>query len=265
MTARRLPDNERILDLLAQEATVGLAEPDRESLDAWYSENADHDRDGLCFAAAALDLAALPKIDTAPDALIARVHAQAEKHFERLAASDPRTYPLRDSQLASAHPSSGWRRLAVAALIVIAVSGWSLALIARSSPNAVPVSRRLARLEADADDVIHIDWTSDVPGYESVRGQVIWSDAKQQGFMRLKGLPVNDPAANQYQLWIVDPKRGEQPVDGGVFDMPDSDEALVPIDAKLDVSAPSVFAITLEQPGGVVVSKGPLLVVAAVQ
>ena len=81
--------------------------------------------------------------------------------------------------------------------------------------------------------------------------------------MRLTGMPANDPKTAQYQLWIIDPERGEQPVDGGVFDIrPGQSEVIIPIDSKLKVSKPAVFAITLEQPGGVVVSKGPLLVVA---
>jgi hypothetical protein len=51
-----------------------------------------------------------------------------------------------------------------------------------------------------------------------------------------------------------------------VFDVPrGADELIVPIDAKLAVNDPAVFAITLEQPGGVVVSDGPLLVVAALE
>jgi len=83
--------------------------------------------------------------------------------------------------------------------------------------------------------------------------------------MRLSGLPANRSAAEQYQLWIVDPSRDERPIDGGVFDIPAGvDEVIVPIDAKLRAADPKAFAITLEQPGGVVVSDGPLLVVAPV-
>lgn len=102
-------------------------------------------------------------------------------------------------------------------------------------------------------------------GFERVTGDVIWNDQLQQGYMRLANMPVNDAAARQYQLWIVDPDRDAEPVDGGVFDIVASTgEVWVPIDAKLPVSEPTVFAITLEQRGGVVVSEGPLIVVAPV-
>jgi hypothetical protein len=95
-------------------------------------------------------------------------------------------------------------------------------------------------------------------------GEVIWNDRLQTGYMRLSNLPTNDPKQMQYQLWIVDPDVDKNPVDGGVFDVASaSGEVIVPIDAKLAVNDPKVFAITRERPGGVVVSGGPLALVAS--
>jgi len=69
----------------------------------------------------------------------------------------------------------------------------------------------------------------------------------------------------QYQLWIVDPSRdADAPVDGGVFDIPaDGSPVVVPITAKLALSKPQAFVITLEQPGGVVKSKQEKVVALA--
>lgn len=114
-----------------------------------------------------------------------------------------------------------------------------------------------------APDVVRLQWRSDISGYEEVRGEIVWSDALQAGEMRFAGLPPNDPESQQYQLWIVDPDRGEHPVDGGVFDASADVDIVVPVDAKLNVVEPVAFAVTLEQRGGVVVSEGPLLLVAA--
>ncbi|MEM6937746.1 MAG: anti-sigma factor, partial [Pseudomonadota bacterium] len=100
------------------------------------------------------------------------------------------------------------------------------------------------------------------PAFDGVVGYVRWDNATQQGVMRLTGLPVNDPTELQYQLWIVDPLRDSNPIDGGVFNITEG-ENLVAIDAKLEVIRPKAFALTLEQPGGVVVSAGPLLVIAS--
>ena len=52
-------------------------------------------------------------------------------------------------------------------------------------------------------------------------------------------------------------------VDGGVFDSTSTGEIRIPIRAKLPVEGASTFVLTAEQPGGVVVSDGPFLVVAA--
>lgn len=117
---------------------------------------------------------------------------------------------------------------------------------------------------SEAPDAIRIAWgRSEQPGYASVTGDVVWSDSRQEGYLRLVDLPPNDPARQQYQLWIVAPGRDSHPVDGGVFDVGARGEVIVRIDAKLRVAQPAAFAITLEKPGGVVVSTQPLLLVAA--
>jgi anti-sigma-K factor RskA len=82
--------------------------------------------------------------------------------------------------------------------------------------------------------------------------------------MTLGHLPANDPAVSQYQLWIVDPARDEIPVDGGVFDVPAAGgPVVIPIHAKLRVTKPAAFVITLEKPGGVVRSKQEIVVAIA--
>ena len=82
--------------------------------------------------------------------------------------------------------------------------------------------------------------------------------------MRFKGLAVNDAKQLQYQLWIFDKHRDQAfPVDGGVFDVSSTGEVIVPISAKLRVDEPVLFAVTVEAPGGVVVSKRERIVVTA--
>lgn len=106
--------------------------------------------------------------------------------------------------------------------------------------------------------------TEDVAS-QGVMGDVVWDSESQTGYMRFSGLPANDPEENQYQLWIFDAARGEQyPVDGGVFNVPAGvAEVVVPILAKLPVSNPALFAVTIERPGGVVVSSRERIVVVA--
>lgn len=109
---------------------------------------------------------------------------------------------------------------------------------------------------AERGDAVVASWT---PGGhasgDAVVGEVVWSGARQEGVMRFAGLEAN-PTGLQYQLWIFDAGRDERfPVDGGVFDVPgEADVVEVPIDARLPVDRPTLFAVTLEPAGGVVVS-----------
>lgn len=89
-----------------------------------------------------------------------------------------------------------------------------------------------------------------------VGGEVLWNNETQCGVMRFTGLAANDPSEFQYQLWIFDAEQ-EHPIDGGVFDIPagsEGREVLTAVNAKLHVEKPTMFAITVEKPGGVVVS-----------
>ena len=89
-----------------------------------------------------------------------------------------------------------------------------------------------------------------------LEGDVVWDPATQRGYLRLKGLPVNDPREHQYQLWVFDSSRDPKyPVDGGVFDVQAAQiETIVPIRVPIAVGQAVLFAVTVERPGGVVVS-----------
>ena len=93
----------------------------------------------------------------------------------------------------------------------------------------------------------------------------MWNSERQQGYMRFAGLPRNDPRRQTYHLWIFDAQQDARyPVDGGVFDVVrDDGEVVVPINAKLEVRRPTLFALTVEKPGGVVVSKRDRLILTA--
>lgn len=142
--------------------------------------------------------------------------------------------------------------LCMAASIALALCVW---LPARRVETASLQSQRDTFVSSTAD-MVRTKW--ELPAPDPTKGtdlgEVVWSTEAQQGFMTFRGLPVNDPTKEQYQLWIIDPSRDEKPVDGGVFDIASAGEAIVPIRAKLRVDKPTVFAITVEKPGGVVVS-----------
>lgn len=269
MMRKDLPHAEHILDLMADEAVYGLSDADSQRLESYFREHPEHDRDGLMEAAAAVELLGANADEPLPNHLRANLIASfkpadvgagsspasptapaAPRPPEK--ASDVRVLELRQRL------SLAW--WATAAAIVLAALGWFRAI----SPTAMPPMQPTLEAVLAAADVQRASWSGLVDDYRGVSGDVVWSDEQQFGYMRLVGLPANDPAVAQYQLWIVDPSRDAEPVDGGVFDMPTvAGEVRIPIDAKLPVDDPTTFAITLEQPGGVVVSEGPLLVAAS--
>lgn len=158
-------------------------------------------------------------------------------------------------------PFTGWA--AAAAILLLAVLGREKTVEPVSPSSQVSAAEAAARLRVEAADLIERQFAG-LGEFSQATGQVVWSDAQQEGYMTLSGIPVNDPATAQYQLWIVDPTRDEAPVDGGVFDIPsDGSPVLVPITAKLALKNPQAFVITLEQPGGVVKSKQEKVVALA--
>lgn len=126
-----------------------------------------------------------------------------------------------------------------------------------------PLELRTA-LVAEASDLFQMNWTATEDGYASgAGGDVVWSDSRNEGYMRISGLHVNDPSVDQYQLWVFDKTRDERfPVDGGVFDVTGG-EVVIPIDPKIAVDEAFLFAITVEKPGGVVVSDRERIVLLA--
>jgi hypothetical protein len=178
---------------------------------------------------------------------------------------------------------AGW--MAAAACLLFALASW-LPWFDRSAPVAktpeVPTvsapppapeppkppgpAEARAALLADGKDVVKADWSAAKdPTSKGVTGDVVWSPSAQRGYMTFHGLAVNDREKLQYQLWIFDKEQDARfPIDGGVFDIDqESGDVVVPIAAKIGVVKPTLFAITIEKPGGVVVSKRDRVVVTA--
>lgn len=139
--------------------------------------------------------------------------------------------------------------------MVLAVLGWWPTLSQQFASPAGPQERIRTLLAEDAD-AVQIEWQpGDAAADDAVSGQVVWSNDRQQGYMVLDNVRPNDPDRRQYQLWIVDNGREGPPVSGGLFNVPDDGpRQIVPIDPELPVREPSLFAVTREDAGGVVVS-----------
>ncbi|WP_428390018.1 anti-sigma factor domain-containing protein [Mucisphaera sp.] len=244
-----------------------MTDRDQERRDDWRPITADE------LAEASIELAATRSDEDVPASLKERLVSSGRDMVSE--GARPRVEVIR-VPVSTWGGRLGW--LAAAACLGLAAGAWlplvmeredvtdRTDLVAEAEPEVVDVpvelsaAERFAAMRA-AEAAMVVGLRSLDASVEGARGEVVWDNASQAGFVRLDGLAVNDPAEAQYQLWIVDPERDDQPIDGGVFDVTAAGEVVIAIDAKLAVVSPTAFAITRERPGGVVVSDGPMLMV----
>lgn len=255
----RIHNSERLEELWADRAVFGLnseEDREREALEAAGGERGQADEFELAAAAVAL-VQARRRGEPLPAALRAKLEGGGRAWLAARAPAatpspKPRLQALPPVQAERARPSVlPW--LAAAAAAVLAIAGW-WPRTQPTEPTPVVVAPKAAELRANllASGAQRVE-AQGTDLAKGAGGDVVWDNQAQAGWMRLVDLPVNDPSVQQYQLWIFDETQ-EHPIDGGVFNVSAAGELLVPIDAKLKVGKPTLFAITVEKPGGVVVS-----------
>ena len=267
--------DEIMLDLLCKKAVYGLTEQEERQL-AELQRDAGVADDSPSFerAVAAINLAALGTQEEMPDSLHQRILADAAVHLppvprETAAVSSP----------AKETPGGGWFgwlgwAFAAAASIILAINlyttrGPQPIVQAPPPPTPTPEERLTPqqmrqRLLDSAPDVARGIWGAGNVKEVVPTGDIVWSDSRQAGYMRLKGLPINDPGQTTYQLWIFDETQSDKtPIDGGTFNVSSEGEIIVPITAKLSPRNTKMYAITVEKPGGVVVSDRSKIVALA--
>jgi len=258
--------DERCVDLLIQQATSGLGGAESAELETLLARYPGADRRAFERAAASLSLAARgAAAEPLPPALRARLLEQGSAVVGRstlagLDAARRRHSAARPAPVARAAAFGWW---AAAAALLIAVAGWYPRL---SGPPAAPTLAQLrARLDSTPGVIRWQFVPSGDPGGAGASGEVVFDPASQHGYLRFVGLRPNDPRQSEYQLWIFDGERDDRyPVDGGVFDVAAATaEVIVPITARVSVGKPALFAVTVERPGGVVVSAREHIVVLA--
>jgi Anti-sigma-K factor rskA len=237
-----LPD--RLLDLLADQATVGLTSEEQTELDSLLAKYPEASADYFDSTVAAIQLCNLELPDTLPSALAGKLETDAARFFA----------PAVPSSVAQTPKPSGWMAWAgwvVAAGLLVGLV-WTLWPKPPVPPvRDLTVAERRDQLRASGGKSFQAKNEANKP-----TGEVVWSQERQEGYIEVRGVPPNDPTKKQYQLWIVDKGRQQpEPVDGGVFDVSSDGHALVPIRTPLVIREPTVFAVTEEPAGGVVVSE----------
>jgi anti-sigma-K factor RskA len=282
---------ERLFELLADQTMVGLNEEELMELKQLKIQFPDWEND-LSFelAAAAIGLTNLDTKRAVPASLRARVLADADKFFNPTEETqEVKSFAPRKNVGSLATESVGsiveveskrpiWQWLgwavAAAACVALAFNIW----LTRVQPNTeivkqperiqtptpeLSAAQKRAEFLVSATDVITKNWKSPKDAGK-ILGDIVWSNSQQKGYLRFRGLPANNPTKECYQLWIVDETQDKKtPISGGVFDIAENGETIIPIDAQLEIKKPIMFAITKEKPGGVVVSKPDRIVAVA--
>jgi anti-sigma-K factor RskA len=267
---------ELLFDLLAKKAASGLDELEQHEFDKLDDGNVDAEFLSLEMTAAVISTLGYDGSEQLPGHLFAKIAAEADiylGHAETEASPwPPSKAPIYNAgDVFSKRPSRSWFgwlgwAFAAAACLALAVNIGLTRLntteIARvEPPPAIEQPATAAQLRQEfmnaTSAMVKANWTVASPKDATpVSGDVVWSIEKQTGYMRFRGLPVNDTSKATYQLWIFDKNQDKAtPIDGGTFDVPADGEIVIPINAKLKAMAPEMFAVTLEKPGGVVVSK----------
>jgi hypothetical protein len=260
-------NEERLLDLMIQRATTGITDIEQQELDRLASDSNNlNEPERFEAVAAAVDVAATDPT-ALPDELRDQILISAGDFF-----SDQKDSKLVQPVQREEGISKGISRreafafAVTAACITLMLTGLNPfaenvgTKVGNGTTTVVPVAKRFDDfVKSNPNDLVDVAWT---PVHnDKAKGKVVWSDSQQEGFMVFSGMKVNDPLKEQYQLWIFDTDPGQAaPIDGGVFDIVAGEEDgdgnfIVPIKAHVPVDRAVQFAVTVERPGGVYVSK----------
>lgn len=267
---------ERFFDLLTKKAIYGLDENEQRELDRIDPGTAADELMSLEMTAAAISMIDLEAEEPMPSHLAARIADDAEQW---VGGADPihQRGPRVETEIAATGAGwFSWLGWAVAAAACVALvanifirqSGPTppqVVTAASPTPRTLTPAEQREELMRSTAALIKAEWAAgNVKELKEIAGDVVWSDEKQKGYMRFRGLPANDKSRETYQLWIFDKVQDKAtPIDGGTFDVDANGEVVIPIDAKLKAVEPGMFAVTVERPGGVVVSKREKIVALA--
>ncbi len=274
---------ERMLELLADQSIYDLNEEELMELEQLKNQFPDWKRYATFeLTAAAIGIAEIKLVEM-PEKLRTKIMDDADNYFSPAAHSQEiadsgletkktfgsMTTETVGTSLAETEKRPFWQWLgwgvAFAACALLAINLWTTRVqpqpevavktqtIQTPTPELSDIQKR-DQLIATAPDIIRTKLESP-KDKQNISGDVVWSNSQQKGYVTFRGLPVNDPTEDTYQLWVFDEAQNDKyPISAGIFNVSKTGEVIVPLDTKLKVKKPKMFAVTQEKPGGVVVS-----------
>lgn len=191
---------DRLLKLMGEQALFGLDQGEQHELTELAAKHPNVQADEMDVLAAEIELSALPATQLKlPD------HLQQQIRLAMPSGDFARSFvePTHTSQRDWMRHAASWGGWVTAALILIAFMGPSF----KNRPQVTQLTPNEARAQllATVDDSLRVDWTvTEDEAARTAAGDVVWSNAAQEGYMRFTGLAANDPSQSQYQLWIFD-------------------------------------------------------------
>ncbi|GIU82259.1 MAG: anti-sigma factor [Acidobacteria bacterium] len=251
----------RILELLSDKALGELSEAELAEIRKLEEEHPELEKIAESFelTAAAISLTNLETSEPLPSHLKGKLLKASERYFaeteqgheeekteekQKTLILEPERKPL---------PLFGWLGwiVAGAACIALAVNIWLTHFSSESKKEPKTPSLAEQREEIlQMPDAIKLEWKH--PKTKEPLGDLVWSNSAQKGFARFYKLPANEPNKETYQFWVIDESQ-KSPTDAGIFDITTEGEVILPVDTRIKVEKPKMFAVTIEKPGGVVI------------
>lgn len=262
--------DDRLLDLLADKALFGLDAAEERELADLIAGGSAADREQLDRLAAEAAVALGGGHGAMPVDLRARLRDDARR-FAAGEAVVPRRHAWLPVETRGGLVLLGTIAAAACVLIMVAGPGRDNdsapdpePMIAQDPPQVAPRAPEVPPPRLPTPALQRDEMLAGVPDAQTIDcsaadgsdeqaaadGDVVWSDQRRRGFLRVKGLARSEPGRNQYRIWILDGSRGK-PISGGVFQVSeDVGEVVVPILPQAPVQGPTMFVVTAEEPGG---------------
>jgi len=271
-------EKELLYDLLTKRVIYGLDAEEQAELNSFDPDVVEAEFRSLEIAAAAISMASL-EVEPMPEHLAASILENAPSAGQP--ALEPAAPVFTAADVFNKSPRTsilGWLGWGVAAVLLVVLGldvyhdrieprmeqAKTVEQPPQQQPRVLTPAEQREQLMRSAPDMVSASWAPGNMKDMQVSGDIVWSDAKQAGYMRFHGLPANDPSKATYQLWIFDQTQDKAtPIDGGTFDVDATGDVVVPINPRLHATKPEMFAVTMEKPGGVVVSKREKIAVLA--